>query len=455
MHKKLIITLTLISLMTFVAPISVAAKSKSALQAQAVGPFIDSQTFAVARVDMTKLNIDAIVDKFLTVASDFIGEDDIKMMPEQLGEFRQEAKQRIEKFTRAGAKEIYAVFSISDFPFFFIVIPISSGADTKDLEDIIESIGGKFHNDPFEAFERKGGVLLAGRKETIDRLRTMPSSASRPELADALAAAGDATVQLAIIPTADQRRIIEEMLPTIQTKITGEVPGATFSRGLIWAAAGIDGPPEMSLKLTVQSKDNGAANDINNVINNLYNFIRQEPQVRSFLPDIDKLLVMLRPTVTNDRLLLTLNNQQADTIIRNILTPVLIEARGAAKRVMCAKQLKGIGLAIMIYANEHKGQFPPDLETLIKTADMPPKGLVCPATCDKDSYVYRGADLNDKANPRMILVHDKLQNHKGQGRWVVFIDGHVGWLLEKEFQESVKLDNKIRKSAKLAEKPAL
>jgi len=466
MHKKLIITLALVSLMTFIVPISAAEKSASALQLQTVGPFIDSQTFAVGRVDVTRLNIDAIVDKFLSIASDFVGEDDKKMMAEQLGEFRQEAKQRIGKFTKAGVKEIYAVFSLSDFPFFFIVVPTPKDIDSQSLSlltDVIDSMRKEFDIGMFEQYQTRG-VILAGRKVTIDRLKAMPSAASRPELVDAFAATGDATVQLAIIPTADQRRIIEEMLPTVQTKI-GEVPGAAISQGLMWAAAGIDGPPELSLKLTVQSKDNAAANNVKDVINNFYKFIRQEPQVQKFFPDVDKLLTMLRPTVTNDRLLLTINRQQANTIIHDILPPVLVKARGQAKRMQCTHQLRQIGVAIIMYMNDHKGKCPPDLETL-KTKYISPKQLVCPASHGKDSYVYRGADLNDKANSdmisNMIFVYDKAENHvkshNGQGRqvrMVLFMDGHVEWQSEERFQASVKRDNKLRKAAGLAEKPAL
>src|SRR5712675_537136 len=41
------------------------------------------------------------------------------------------------------------------------------------------------------------------------------------------------------------------------------------------------------------------------------------------------------------------------------LMPVLSQARESARRVVCANNLKQIGLAYFMYAHDHKGVFPP------------------------------------------------------------------------------------------------
>jgi prepilin-type processing-associated H-X9-DG protein len=121
-----------------------------------------------------------------------------------------------------------------------------------------------------------------------------------------------------------------------------------------------------------------------------------------------------------------------------------MQARAIATRYACGTNMSGIGKAILIYANDYNDQLPPDLETLISKAEMPPKGLICPATGLKDSYIYRGASITTSDTPWMIMVYEKLSNH-GSGRNVLFLDSHVEWVLEERFQELIKRDNEYRR----------
>lgn len=42
----------------------------------------------------------------------------------------------------------------------------------------------------------------------------------------------------------------------------------------------------------------------------------------------------------------------------------------------------------MIYENDYQDQLPPDLETLIRAAEMPANGLVCPATSESSGSMW-------------------------------------------------------------------
>ena len=44
--------------------------------------------------------------------------------------------------------------------------------------------------------------------------------------------------------------------------------------------------------------------------------------------------------------------------------------------------MRQIGLGIMLYANENKGNYPPDLGTLFLTQDVTQKVFVCPSSKD-------------------------------------------------------------------------
>ncbi|GEM_PF-2514594 len=112
------------------------------------------------------------------------------------------------------------------------------------------------------------------------------------------------------------------------------------------------------------------------------------------------------------------------------------EARG-----VCMANLKQMGLAMQMYAQDYNEQFPDDPKILfskhyISTLEI----LICPAhkSLNSDSsisYVYvRGLTAKDR--PNGILMYDaSTDNHEGQGRNVLFLDGHVRYCVEKDFQE--------------------
>jgi len=140
----------------------------------------------------------------------------------------------------------------------------------------------------------------------------------------------------------------------------------------------------------------------------------------------------------------------------SVLMPALADARERARQIQCASQLNIIGKAINKYQNEHQSKNPATLEVLIKKADLDPEMLICPSNgADKcrNSYIYRGADLNTSVPESMILVYDKLYNHDRGLRNVLFADMHVTKMNEHKFQEAIQKDNELRRQKGLTEKP--
>ena len=141
----------------------------------------------------------------------------------------------------------------------------------------------------------------------------------------------------------------------------------------------------------------------------------------------------------------------------SILMPALSKARQQAKEIVCATQLRQIGLGIIMYQSDNNGKSPPNLEVLIKGYDLTPEMFVCPSSGDKEgqcSYVYRGADLNETAKPQMVVAYDKKGNHRSGKRNVLFVDGHVQAMTENRFQKAIAEDNEIRLKMGLKEKAA-
>lgn len=152
-------------------------------------------------------------------------------------------------------------------------------------------------------------------------------------------------------------------------------------------------------------------------------------------------------------------------ILAGILLPALTRARESARRTQCASNLKQIGLAMHMYANENSEIFPTgggggvtesgrrSLGQLFDQYISDRKIFRCPSdagvtetsvltlssvdlttfTADTCSYGYDDTHT-PVDDPGVALVADRLgtgvtlsANHKEKGQNVLYLDGHVEW----------------------------
>jgi prepilin-type processing-associated H-X9-DG protein len=144
--------------------------------------------------------------------------------------------------------------------------------------------------------------------------------------------------------------------------------------------------------------------------------------------------------------------QQATVV--GVALPALGKARMSANRVKSASNLRQVGQAMMMYANENKGKFPATPGELLLTQDItvdvfvnPEAGTVAPPPgTNKDElaqwvnknsdYVYLGAGRKDPAGADTILAHDKLRPNTF-GINLLFGDGHVEFVATPRAQELI------------------
>jgi prepilin-type processing-associated H-X9-DG protein len=132
-------------------------------------------------------------------------------------------------------------------------------------------------------------------------------------------------------------------------------------------------------------------------------------------------------------------------LITSVMLPSLNRARETANRVKCASNERQIGQAMLMYANENRQKYPPDLGTLVKTEDITPMVFICPdgnagapAALTKDQqvdwvnvhsdYVYLGSGFGTNAPASQIMLYEKPGSHSGDGMNLLYGDGHVEWL---------------------------
>jgi len=415
---------------------------------QMLRPCIDDQTFAVAHLDVTKLDSDALVGRAIRLASKHAKPDVAKDIQNHLKDFQSRAGAETNDFLKAGGRDIFAVFSMYDFPYFFVAVPVPPGSDPARLHQKVLKMTEDFHVGEVETHV-VDRLILVGLKRTITRLKTASLARSKA-LEEGFQICADKTAQVVLFPSSDQRRILSEMLPQIPTE-SGKIQLTTLGQDLQWAVLGLDGPPSISLSLTIQSPSADGADRILSLVKGFYALAGQDDEAQQLIPDLDQLLNRLTPRKQGRRLLLQVDSTFANSLIDDIVAPGLVQLLAEATRHTCATNLKSIGKAFFIYANDHDDKLPPDLETLIRKAEMPARGLVCQATGSKESYVYRGASITLSDMPGVITVYEKAGNH-GAGRHVLFLDGHTEWATEEGFRELIEQDNEYRRKKGL---PAL
>jgi prepilin-type processing-associated H-X9-DG protein len=125
----------------------------------------------------------------------------------------------------------------------------------------------------------------------------------------------------------------------------------------------------------------------------------------------------------------------------------------------CAFHLKNIGLACLIYANEHNGKYPDTFEEIMLAADMPPEQFICPGSGDTPapgktraeqaahlsegrhlSYTYIGKGLTTSVVNRtnVVVAYEHPANYGGsKASHLLFADGHVEWINAIEWIDSL------------------
>jgi hypothetical protein len=311
------------------------------VRAKVIAPYLDEEAIAVFHVDVTRLNPEGIFTRLadLGIAT-----------AKETAESRKAMEQAIKQFTKAGGKDFYLVASLADVnggrgPGRFVIIPLAEGADEEALL--------KLAGPPFETSSKLAGgkAIFGGSKAELKRLQSLQAP-KRPELLKAFAAAGDTAAQFLVLPTFDNRRVLEEVMPMLPRQIGGG-SSQIITEGLRWAALGIDLPPKAALRLVIQSKDADSAEALHKLIERGVRVAGRQEFLHKLLPNFATFTKRLIPEVEEDRLVLNLGDKELGSLVKQ-LRPLVVRARGEAQRQISMNNLRQIGIAMHNYLDTYK-----------------------------------------------------------------------------------------------------
>jgi hypothetical protein len=308
-------------------------------RARALAPYLDEQAFAALRLDLSRPDAEAVALLIAQVAAH----------PDDPADRKPQVRKWLADFTRAGGKELYFLF---DIDYFFdrplVVAPLGAGARGKEIAALLSA--GTFL--PRGRYQQLKGAVVGGNPEALERLRTLKPE-PRPDLAKALAVAGDTPAQFVLVPTADAPRVVEEILPVLPKEVGGG-PSTVLTRGVRWAAIGIRGAPKLGLNVVVQSQDAEAARKLRDWLGDALKALGRSKKVQRLFPEFEKLAAALKPNLEGSRLTLKLNAEQTVALLK----PLIGGVGASAARQESLKQLTQIGIALHSYHDDHK-TFPP------------------------------------------------------------------------------------------------
>jgi len=307
-------------------------------------PFFDAQTIAVLHLDIRKVDVPAALDfAFKQVPADVLP-------PQQRAEVLKKAVELRQQVIDTGFTNGYLIVSLADLPLAepFAVFPAGKDARPEAFQELLKAHGHR------TSAEMMHGALVVGLENTLDRVRQNKGLA-RPDLAKALAAAGDAALRLAVSPSDDTRRGLKESLPALPPELGG-ISGAELADGFGWLSAGVNPPPKLSLHVTIKARDARAAQQLRSIAASGLDLLTKNEELQREFPPIKGLAPLVLPKVEADRLVLKIDEKEGNLtkIINELVKPALANARTAAQRAQAANNLKQLMLSMHMYHDINK-----------------------------------------------------------------------------------------------------
>lgn len=422
LHPLRALTLLMLPLL-LLAPTALA--QTAADTAKAIAPYVPDNTLLVIRCDVSKLDLGSIIDKYAGIEETAMrGASDQQKAESRaaIAKMKSDANSWRDTFLAAGGKEIFATirFNPSDPPV-TIIVPTTA---TSKPDAIIESIrtGLPTHASGHTKTLPAAAVTSNDEASLADLPLAAPTRGD--DLARAFAACDPAApIQAVFIPSDIIRKAFTELMPALPPE-AGSIPMTTITDGAMWGAISLSFAPTGSIAIRLQSASPAAATAFVDALKLITDQAAKNADARQ-LPGGEAFLRLLTPKAQNDQVVLTLAGKDFDAV-QGIVLPALGRARQSAREIKSATQVRALMQGCIIFASENKGQYPDNLQALIKPGYITEELLVNPSfPRRKPAYAYIKPDSKNEFVSTVVMVHETYDAWPSNGIWVGFCDGHV------------------------------
>ncbi len=406
------ISSVVVAFMILASAASAAPRDEAEKLAAAVAPFIDEQTVAVGHVDLALVDFGPISERLkAAIDGPALPEADRAAAKQDIEGAMTVAKGWLGAIRMAGGRDLFIVISMTDLPNSppFIVARMNAGGDAEAIAKLLPDGERAGHH------VVQGDLVITGEPKTLERLKAL-KPASREALAAGfeVAMAGGSAAQLVYAPSDDFRRALAETLPSLPP-ILGGAPLMPLAKEVKWAALGLTIAPAPGIVLTLQSPDAPAAQTVGAWITKFQEALKKmadeslkgaPPEIQKMVGDTDALVKLLTPKVAGDRVTIAIDVDAARVI--GLLAPAMARARQQARSVQSMSNMRQVLLGCIAYADAHQGQFPADLNEIVKSQFIPPEFLRNPRLPEKAvGYIYvKPANPRQKSEYQVILYED-------------------------------------------------
>jgi hypothetical protein len=235
-------------------------------------PYIGDNTFVVARLDVAKVDLDAL-EQFINRSTDHaamtvrvaLGQEPQSVaaaaVSDGLGESAaKRVRGWLERFVAAGGRHVYMLVDGDLWsPETVVVVPLRKGADAKALTDLLKEANEGTDDSVAEV----GNALVSTNRPKIVSINARITAAAagggrrgagadRPDLPAAFAAAGDAPLRVSVLPGESFRQTVGERMLTLPDTWGGGDP-QVVARGVRWLTLAVSQKPTAAFAITVQA----------------------------------------------------------------------------------------------------------------------------------------------------------------------------------------------------------
>jgi hypothetical protein len=438
---KSVINFLVVALLVVSAAGRALAQAPRASDLDLVARYTNESAVGVIRINMQRIDTDAVINDLARTFSDALREKDPALLGTTDADFqkaRESAHEWRKKFEAAGGREVYIIVAFNpavDSPLIGIV-PTEEGAKASELIELMKDFPvpvGRYGRAAEGAVVTGPGALTTG----------MPLSepTRRGEIDRELKRAGDAPIQLALIPADFVRRAIEENVATLPDELGGG-PSTVLTKGVVSGSGSISLAPEWSARIVLQSESEAAAAALAAAIKKGVETLtlRAGPELG---PELAKALT---PRAEGSVVVVALGEERIASL-KKALVPSLMQARKAAKRAVTASNMRQGIVGCLTYAQDHNDEWPKDLQTLVAEGDIQEAQLHNPQRPElypAFEYIRPDSAVLQKSEwQRHMVIYEKFDAWPEQGIWAGFADGHLEIVQdEAKFKELLEFAKK-------------